>query len=104
MNFSAKVFLGHFYLQILIFSSVALLTCKYKLNQISEIYKELQQHTNILTNSNINVWKHCIAYQQNEEKRRHCNVNWKPTRENNTKLQIYDLIYDTDIIITVMMS
>ena len=38
---SAKVFLSHFYLQILIFSSVALLTCKNKLNQISEIHKEL---------------------------------------------------------------
>ena len=50
------------------------------------------QHTNILANSNINVWRHCIAYQQNEEKRRNCNANWKPTRENNAKLQIYDLI------------
>ena len=50
------------------------------------------QRTNILTNSNINVRRHCIAYQQNEEKRRPCNPNWKPTRENNAKLQIYDLI------------
>ena len=30
--------------------------------------------------------------QKNEEKRRHCNANWKPARENNAKLQIYDLI------------
>ena len=36
--------------------------------------------------------RHCITYQQNEEKRRHCNANWKPTSENNAKLQIYDLI------------
>ena len=33
----------------------------------------------------MNVWRHCIAYQQNEEKRRHYNANCKPTRENNTK-------------------
>ena len=29
-----------------------------------------------------NVWRHCIACQQNEEKRRQCNANWKTTREN----------------------
>ena len=39
------------------------------------------------------VSRHCIAYQQNEEKRRHCNVNWKPTRENHAKLQICYLIW-----------
>ena len=61
------------------------------------------QHTNILTNSNINVWRHCIAYQQNEEKRRHCNANWKPTREETADLwPDYDII--TDVVITVMMS
>ena len=55
-----------------------------------------------------NVWRHCIACQQNEEKRRHCNANWKPTRENKAKLQIYDLIMTLslshDVIITVMTS
>ena len=55
------------------------------------------QHTNILTNSNINVRRHCIAYEQNEEKRRHCNANWKRTRENNAKLQIYDLIMTSSL-------
>ena len=70
---SSKVFLRHFYLTILIFLSVALLTCKNELNQVSEIYKKFNQHTNILTNSNIIVWRHCIAYQQNEERRRNCN-------------------------------
>ena len=39
------------------------------------------------------VSRHCIVYQQNEEKRRHCNVNWKPTRENHAKLQICYLIW-----------
>ena len=39
---------------------------------------------------------------KNEEKRRHCNADWKPTRDNNAKLQIYDLIMTiiTDVIIT----
>ena len=55
------------------------------------------QHTNILTNSNINIRTHCIAYQQNEEKRRHCNANWKPTKENNAKLQTYDLIMTSSL-------
>ena len=90
---SEKVLLGHFYLTILIFLSVALLTCKNELNQVSEIHKESNQHTNILTNSNIIVWRQCIAYQQNEETRRHCNANWKPTRENKAQLQIMTYLW-----------
>ena len=35
--------------------------------------------------------------QKNEEKRRHYNANWKPARENNAKLQIYDLIITSSL-------
>ena len=34
---------------------------------------------------------------KNEEKRRHCNANWKPTRENNAKLQFFDLIMTSSL-------
>ena len=48
------------------------------------------QHTNIQTQ--IQMYEDTALHINRMKKRRYCNANWKPTRENQAKLQIYDLI------------
>ena len=53
------------------------------------------QHTNIQTQ--IQMYEDTALHINRMRKRRYCNANWKPTRENHAKLQIYDLIMTSSL-------